>query len=419
MRHRLRLLGMVVGILALVIACGFLLFAAFAQIPQRRRLLEMALYFGAGGGVVLLARWVFLIFPEWLGDRRSPSRRLRRAQDARRAPGRARPVLPKPSDAREGGVLVLLLVLTGLVAALLLQSHALARTRAAHERAATERHQLRQAAVDAVHTALQQLAYDPDLGVDTTNDVWAARQWAETPLGISTAVRVRDEQARFDLNNLGAEPTPGARVCEDIVMDLQTLCGEFSPASRTAALRDFIDADRAGSREAEFYRRLNPPQRSPDRVLYGWRELTHVDGWGEADLLRRDRALAGGGAFDATFVDLVTLIPVARTRPLPININSAPRATLLAVLGMEQDRMVDTVLTLRAIRPIRQLDVLSLTMGVEAYERVRPYLEVRSQFFRVEAWAEREGRRMTIEALVFRQDDGRVRVVQWIEPEPA
>lgn len=197
-------------------------------------------------------------------------------------------------------------------------------------------------------------------------------------------------------------------------MDIQTLCGDFSPAIRTAALRDFMDEDNSGAREGDFYRKLQPPLACPNRPLYGWGEILNVDGWTEEQLARRPREDSFDG-FDASLVDHVTLIPVSRTRPIPININTATRETLRAVMGMDQDALVDTVLTLREIRPIRQLDVFSVTAGPGTFDRLQPFLDVRSQYFRVHTEAEQDGRRLGLEVLVKRESNGRVSILQWVE----
>mgnify|MGYP001176888406 CR=1 FL=1 len=407
-RQRLRLLSLVVG---LFVGLAGLVFVAvgFTKLePQRGQLLGMGAWAGAAGLALIVVRAMIFVLPDFREMRRSPSHQLRKDEYGVRR--------KKVSSARsrEGGVLVLMLVLTGLVAALLLQSQALARARSARDAVTRERAELRLAATEGVRAALRRLADDEDLGVDTTNEAWAATLDLETPLGLSTRVRVRDEQSRFDLNNLAAPSTPGQRSSEDAALDLQTLCGEFTPTPRTEALRDFIDDNNAGAKEGDFYLRRDPPARCPDRVLYGWRELMAVDGWDTNALARRplESTLR---SFDGSLVDNVTLLPLARARPLAVNINTASRETLRAVVGLENDTLVDTILTLRAIRPIRQLDVFAVAIGADAFERIRPLLDVRSQYFRIEAAAESRERRLTLFVLATRRDDGRVEIVQWAE----
>ncbi len=407
---------LVVGVIPMVTAILFLARAMYAPQSQSKQLLVFAAWFGGAGLAILLLRFFLFTFPQFIKDRRSPSRRMRRKQSAiYNARGRDRRSAAHATQS--GGVLILLLILVGLIAALLLQSHALSRTRSIRQQANQERTRLRMAAAEAARAALQRLADDDDLTVDTTNDTWAVRVEEESPLGIATRVTIRDEQARFDLNNLAAPPAPGRRTSDDIAMDIQTLCGDFSPAARTAALRDFVDEDNSGSREADFYRRLNPPATCPDRALYGWREILNIDGWSREQLARRPRESTLDG-FDASLVDHVALIPVPRTHPIPVNVNTASRETLRAVMGIDQDALVNTVLTLREIRPIRQLDVFSVTAGPEAFDRLRPYLDVRSQYFRIRALAEQDGRRVGLDVMVKRESDGRVHILQWVE-EPS
>lgn len=410
-RRRLRLLTLVVGSLAVFFGALFFAVSPLTRPPQRDGLVRYGGFMSIAGGVILAARLVFFVLPDWNTRRRSPSLRMRREEYARSQARRA-----ASEAARSGGALILMLILVGLVGALLAQSHALARARAARETALRERMLLRQAAVEAAREALQRLADDEDLGADALTEAWAAPVERETPLGIATRTRVRDEQSRVDLNNLQVSAGAGRRATDDILMDLMTLSGEFSPSARTSALRDFVDPDRAGPRESDYYQRLNPPARPADRVLYGWRELLDVEGWDASHLARRPRETIARG-FDAILVDHISLIPVPRERPIPININTATRETLRSVMGLEQDRLVETVLTLRAIRPIRQLDVFVVTASPETFDRLRPHLDVRSRYFRVQARAEWNGRRYDVEALAVRGDDGRVEIAQWLEDD--
>lgn len=414
MRHRVKSLWIVVIALLLLAALGFLIGAIGAFQPQRRHLLVAAAIF-AGIGVLLIALYLLTFtVPDALRRRRSPSLRRRFEEEEHR---RKRLDEAARTAKKRGGVLILLLILTGLVAALLAQSHALSRARTIERQASQEHTRLRQAATEAARAAVQRLADDDELTVDAPSEDWAVESIEQTPLGIATRVSIRDEQARFDLNNLAAPNSPGRRTAEDIAMDLQTLCGDFSPSARISALRDFVDEDSDGTHEADFYRRLEPPAVCPNRPLYGWRELLHVEGWSEEQLARRPRESAMDG-FDARLLDHATLIPVARNHPIPINVNTASRETLRAVMGFEQDALVDTVLVLREIRPIRQLDVFSVTAGPETFDRLQPFLDVRSHYFRIHALAEQDGRQVVIDALVKREDDGRVQLLQWTE-EPS
>ena len=407
----MRVLMLVIGLLLLFSATLFLVRALMAYPSQRALLLAWAGWFGAGGGLVILVRGLIFVFPDFWRRKQSPSRRMRAEQYARR---HTRPPRVDPPSRQEGSVLILVLILVGLVSALLVQTHTLVRTRSMREHHAQDRTALRQAATDAVLASLQRLADDVDLGVDGTNEAWAVRREYETPLGISIISRVDDGQARFDLNNLHPPSAPLRRTSEEITLDLQTLCGDFNPGPGTVALRDFVDADQNGPREAAYYRQLAPTYRCPNRVLYGWHELCSIDGWSPERLARKPRE-AGIRGFNASLVDHITLIPAARTQPIPININTAARETLLAVMGIDQEQLVDMALTLRAIRPIRRLDVFAVTAGPELFDRIAPHLDVRSRYFKATARAYRDGRSLVVESWVRRQDDGRVEILQWLE----
>lgn len=408
------LLLLIVGSMALIFGLFFLGISPLTQPSQRSGLIAYGGWMASAGVLFLAARFTLFILPDWIRRRNSPSYRRRREMYARQGPR------PAPDSARKtaraGAALLWALALTGILSALLIQAHAAAREQAARTRAALDRTALRQAAAEAVRLAVQRLADDEDLAADHPSEPWARPTEYETPLGVSIRCVIRDEQSRIDLNNAAAPFAPGHRSPSDILADLLMQCGDFSPSLRVGALRDFVDEDRDGPRETSFYCRSEESWSNPDRVLYGFRELLHVVGWTE-DFVAPAARVSVGRSFDALLADHVTVIAVPRDRPIPININTATREALRAVLGFEQDHLADLIMTLRSIRPIRSTDSLMVAASPETFDRLQPHLDVRSRYFRIRVRAEKAGRRHDVEALAIRGDEGHIRIAQWVEDE--
>ena len=394
----------VLGFLALFLAGCVLLSALFTSefSPSKKPQFRLAGALAGVGGSLLIVNFACFALPQLLRDWRSPTRRRR-----------AGLVRPADSNSHSGGVLVLALVLLALMTVLLVQAQALARGRLRQEETAERRATLQRAATDAVWAALQRIADDPDLAVDTTNETWALREEVTTPLGISTLTQVHDGSSRFDLNNLARPVARPVRPAEDIVMDLLTLCGDFTPVARVAALTDYMDRDPAGLYEQDYCAKQVPPVACPNRPLYGWGELAGVAGWGREAFVRKPR-LGLARTFEADLVEVVNLLPVPREKPLPINVNTASRETLTGVLGLGQDALVAAILTLRAIKPIRDVEMLAMVAEPGFFESVQPYLDVRCAVFEVQSLAYLDGQSLRVRALASRDPEGRVDVMQWL-----
>lgn len=396
----------VVAYLCILFAVGMFLSAMMQEEFSKAKpaQLRLALMLAAAGGGLLIAHFLFFSLPHMIMEWRSPTRQRRTASFKRMA---------RPDAKKEGGVLVLTLVLLALMTVLLVQSQALARGRLRGEEAADQTAALRRAATEAVYSAMRRLADDPDLAVDTTNETWALREDITSPLGVGLLTQVTDGASRFDLNNL-ALSTPGSiRPAGDILMDMLTLCGDFAPSARMVALTDYVDDNPAGLYERDYCAKQVPPAACPNRALYGWGELLSVAGWSKELFARKVRA-GVAQTFDADLVDLVTVMPFPREKPLPININTASRETLTGVLGLGQDALVASILALRAIKPIRDVETLEVMAEQGFFQTVRPYLSVRSSLFEIQAQAYKDGRTAQVRALASRDREGRVDIVQWL-----
>ncbi|HEY8241420.1 MAG TPA: hypothetical protein VIH35_08235 [Kiritimatiellia bacterium] len=408
-RRRIELLLVVVGLLALAIAAIIFALSTQQTYAVRGRLAEMSLAYAAGGAGLLLLHGLAFALPEW---RRRRSDQRRRRGDYRDMSVTGEPESGTP-DKRAGMVLIYVLVVVGLIAALVVQAQVASRGALRRAEAELVRGDLRRAAADAARAALVRIADDETPDFDGTNETWAATESVVTPGGISTEVSVQDMDRYFDLNNLGAKVAPGTRTAEDILADLFIQSGNFTPSSLLDSLQDWVDADQDGIYEASHYAKKKPEYDPADRTAYTWSELLGAEGATRDVFLPRPR-FATTEAFKLDFVDGATVIPARRERPLTINLNTATRGALLAVFGLAQERLVNTVIVLRALRPITSLDSIRYASDPLLFESVRDYLDVKSRFFRVSATAEKGDRAETILVIASRGGEGRVEVLQWI-----
>ena len=364
----------------------------------RDKLLRFSLVYLGLGVVLLISRWIL----EW--TRKTKHRKTLKKEELAAA-GLSR---------NSGAVLIMVLVILGLSAALVVQIQLNARVALQRERHALQQQQLQQAAGDAVRHALQALADDEDLLVDHAEEPWALPREEKTPAGIATLVRITDANRFFDLNNLGIPSTnQGVRPAEEILLDLMTQCGDFTPVAKADALKDWLDGDSEGAYEARFYQEKKPPYEPAQRILYAWNELLNVEGFAQS-LFKRHEHHAIRENFKSDLVDCVTLIPAPRNQPAPINLNTAGPEALLGVAGLSQDELVKKVLALRSIQPLRSVDLLLAAAKPEIIEAVRPYLAVNSRLFQVEARAYAEGQSLDLHVVAHRDESGNVQVLQWM-----
>lgn len=425
LRRNARLLTALLGFLALALALG-VWGMSFLQAPgSRQRIHEVSSVLAVSGAVLLILRLLFFALPETLKARRSPSKQRRDAiykrslwqnmQDQRKLrhpPPGERAVLP-PVRGNDGSVLVVVLAVLAAVTALVLQVQLTARSRLRTEESASRRAGLVRAATDAARSAMQRLADDRDLLFDALEDAWARREETRTPLGVDTLVVVTDENRRFDLNNLARRVDLGARPSDEVVQNLLAGCGVFDGGPLVRALQDWTDADDQGGRESGFYGGRKPPYACPNRLLLSPGEIFDVDGWTRSMFARRPAASLRG-AFNAELADCVTVLPVVQERVLPVNVNTAGRDVLLAVLGLEQEVLANAILSMRQINPIATIDAVQQLMEPALFAQTSPYLAVRSDYFRIEARAFADGASAGVRALAHRDGGGNVEIIQWM-----
>ena len=322
--------------------------------------------------------------------------------------------MPRRWTARSGMALILTLaaiVLAGGLA-LYLQARALALARA--EQAELLQERLRLAAAEAAREALWTLASDEDLTVDHLGEDWAIPREVAHADGLSTRAVVEDAGRFFNWNNV-AVSNRAARTSRDILLDLMTFCGDFNPGIRVDALTDFVDADEEGGYEADFYAAGEPPFQPPNRELWAPAELLRVHQF-TAELFRPRPRTAPDELFSGDLAASTALVPLRLDKPIPVNVNTASRDVLMGVAGLQQDIAVRAILALREMEPLGSLSVLFMA-NPELAAALEGTLATASSVFRVRARAAMQDQYCTVMAWVVREQNGDIRILQWMYEE--
>jgi type II secretory pathway component PulK len=407
-KYRKRLVTLIVVCSLLCLTIGLLIaFAAMLRMEHERGpFLRLGLMFLGGGTALLAIYGLVFALPDALADRRSGTFSRRRAV----ARAYQRPARPSPPPARRGeagSILVIVLVLLGLIATAATHAIVTARAELRLARARADRGLLHLAALDSARAALQQLADDPDLDLDHLGEPWATARESTDPAGITRLVRITDAHRAFDVNNLAVDPPGDALPPREILQSMMVQGGQLRPGTAIEALRDWIDADDSGPWEARYYLEQEPPARIANRLLYDWSELFQVHTW-SADLLAPSPYRRPGAPFEHNLGEALTLIPAARTRVIPVNLNTATASTLHGLFGFGREGLVERILARRTDTPYRTTAFLAELLGAPAYAALVPYLDVRSEFFLVQSSAFRDGRMARLDLIARRTRDGRV-----------
>jgi len=297
-----------------------------------------------------------------------------------------------------GMILVTVLLFMGLILALVIQAQVVARMALRFENRQSQRSQLRVAATEAAWNALRVLAADKNLQVDHTNEPWAAWQTNCLPNTVATIVLITDENRYFNVNNLAATPSNTAvRLPTAIVQDMFAAINWPDPVGETQALKDWMDSDSEGTREAGYYHQAHLSLEPPNAPMESPAELAGVLNATRAE--RREAPAA------------LTVLPNRVERIVPININTAGREVLQAVLGAGRSALIDKICRRRDAHPVT---ALSQVMDAKTLAAFRPYLDTRSHYFSLGAQAARDGQQETIYALVRRDDQGEIEILRWV-----
>lgn len=318
-------------------------------------------------------------------------------------------------EARSGMALILALVAIVLAGGLALHLQTKAGALARAEQAELRQEQLRLAAAEAAREALWILASDEDLQVDHLGEDWALPRETVREDGVSTRALVEDAGRYFNWNNLSASNRAG-RTSRDILLDLMTFCGDFSPVVRVDALQDFIDADGEGSYEADFYRVGDSPFQPPNRELWAPAELLRVHDF-SAEMFRPRPRSGSDDLFGGDLSASTALVPLPLEAPIPVNVNTAGREVLMGLTGLQQEAAVRSVMALRQVQPFHSL-ALMFTANPELAASLEGAVGTASSCFRVRARAARGDRHASVMAWVERdRQTGDVRILQWMDED--
>jgi type II secretory pathway component PulK len=266
---------------------------------------------------------------------------------------------------------------------------------------------------EALHT-LGRLANDEDRAVDHLEKEWNQPVETERPDGVTTITRVTDLNRMFDLNNLSAHRMTHTRPeATRMLNDLMIMTGDFAPVDRIESLTDWVSTTNTGARKSEFYLQKDPPYRTPDTPLHTWSELLWAQGF-DKTYFERKPLYQIARPFSENLIDLACIIPGPYERPMPININTAPRAVLEAVLGPDRDMLVRYIELARLDQPYRSIDALLALADPGYLQDVRPFLDVRSTFFLVEVRGFAAEHRAHLRVVAQRDTEGIIRIRQWV-----
>lgn len=294
----------------------------------------------------------------------------------------------------------MVLILTGLITAMVIQAQFSAHMTLRYENSKVVQSQLRTAAGDAAWQALHMLANDSNLLVDHTNEPWAVSMDSVLSNGISTTVRVIDENRFFDVNNVSSiSQSQSARPPIAIIEEILVFAEQPDPHFAAEILKDWIDTDREGPREAHYYRNrdaffeiANAPMESPQELL----------------------AILSPGDSENRLLQYLAVIPRRRTGIVPVDVNTAGRDVLTAIYGPNQALTAESICRRRDAHPFSlQVELMQL-MNANTFKQVKNYLDTRSTFFSVCAEATNGSRAERIYCLVSRDAQGRIDILRWV-----
>ncbi|MFA5043482.1 MAG: hypothetical protein WC381_09975 [Kiritimatiellia bacterium] len=295
-------------------------------------------------------------------------------------------------------ILVTVLLFMGLILALVIQAQVVARMALRFEDRQSLRAQLRVAAAEAAWDALRALSADDNLQVDHTNEPWAARQTNCLPNAVETVATITDENRYFNVNNLAAVPSNAAvRLPSSIVQDMFAAADWPDPVGETQALKDWVDRDSEGAREAGYYHQAHLSSAPPNAPMESSAE--------------QDGVLNAARTESRAAPPALTILPDRVERIVPINVNTAGREVLQALLGAGRGALTERICRQRDAHPVTALNQV---VDAKTLASLRPYLDTRSRYFSLAAQAARNGQQETIYALVRRDNQGEIEILRWV-----
>ena len=398
--RKIRLLCLVTGACSGIFGLIITILALFNTQPAKDRYLKMGTTYLIISIVLLFIRFVL----GWLKKKR---------RHVRKQPASSRPC--SQTDMQAGSVLIMVLVFLGLTAGVVLQAQMLVRLRLQHQEIKLQEQLMQQAGFDAIWSAIDTIANDDNLLVDHLDEDWSMKREFITPNGISILIEVVDENRFFNLNTLSVENTTSSYLSpSELLMNIMTLAGDFTPIDKVDALKDWIDTDQEGFYENTFYQEQDPPYETADRALYTWQDILLVNGFTHETFIPQSRLYASD-QFKADLNNMITIYAPLKSSPTPININTADKITIQALLGIEYMDLADTLIATRQITPIRSLELVYAAIPSDLVELVRPWLSVQSSLFRIHVRAFKDGASRDFLAVAQRDNDtGEVSITKWV-----
>ena len=330
----------------------------------------------------------------------APSIPEKKSADCAQLPTSSRPSAETGSP---GMVLASILILLGLIIGITISSQVASHLALRHAERRLSRAELRAAAFEAAWNSLQALPDAAALHANHTNEPWARPVIESLPNGIETLVVIRDEQRLFDINNLSATfGDEAARKPFDIMTELLARAGGQNADGQAVKLRAWflLEGEPASPRAGP----LSAPQAQasvsphPGRIMESPAELARI---------------LGAGPDRPAILSLVSVLPMARTRPLPVNVNTAGPEVLEAVIGAHDDAAARALCRARDAHPILSMSQVSDLLGPDRIRACRDYLDVKTSFFSMHARAERNGQAVDIFGLAHRTDEGDIEILRW------
>lgn len=305
-----------------------------------------------------------------------------------------RRILKNPASARGGALIVALLAVALVTASAtwLLRNQSLV---AGHAETTLSLAQGKQLLLAGGDWALMILAEDArNSTIDHEAEVWATRLPPSEAEGWEIEGRIEDAQSRFNLNSLVRNGQASQTDLEVFVRLLATIGA--SPAL-ARSLADWIDEDGNvsppdGAEDATYLTRALP-YRAANRPLVELAGLTRVQGFSPALIARLQ--------------PLVTALP----RPSAINLNTAsPELLVAGIPGLalgEAKQLVER----RRLAPFASVSDFQSRLPRKELLVPAGVFSVKSNYFRVFGTARADSKKIGLEALVYRDDNARPRVV--------
>lgn len=222
------------------------------------------------------------------------------------------------------------------------------------------------------------------------SDPWATPLKLEDEVG-SLEVTIIEESGKININDLVYLQT-GIYIdaTQKTLIRLGTLLTPQLPETIWPAVADWIDSDdlpRAGGAETPYYRTLQPPYNARNGALMTLTELSLVKGM-TPEIVGNLRPY-------------LTVYKDPALQLQTININTAPKAVLMALDSGIDDRMAEQIMEERKLQPFKTIGELSRVPGLDTIATgLGGRITVKGGLFRIISVAKVKDAARTVEAVV-------------------